>query len=72
MTDQSPGLIAGLGALKSSGVIHGETLWDTFHVLKNYKFKNAKLKRHIMFMVRERCQHKFHRLYLEAIQLART
>lgn len=66
------GILAGLKRIKENGVFKGNTFWDTFHVLRNYRFRNRELKSHIRKMVRVKCKYEFHKMYLEAVTMART
>ena len=59
VTDQAFGMLAGLRRLKENGDFHGETYWDTFHVLKNYKFRNSVLKKLMRKMIKEKTKIKF-------------
>jgi hypothetical protein len=52
VTDQAWGMLAGVKEIKKKGVYHGEAFWDTFHVLKTYKFRNKVLKNHMRMMIR--------------------
>lgn len=64
VTDQSWGMLSGMKEIKRKGVYHGESFWDTFHVLKTYKFRNKILKSHMRMMIREKCKYQFHKMYL--------
>jgi hypothetical protein len=65
-------MLSGMREIKRKGVYHGESFWDTFHVLKTYKFRNKALKSHMRMMIREKCKYQFHKMYLEAVRMART
>ena len=53
VTDQAPCMIAAGKRLKEEGYIATDSLLDTFHILRTYRFKNQKLKRLMRTMIRE-------------------
>lgn len=57
VTDQSLGMLAGMKRIKQNGVYRRHSFWDTFHVLKTYKFRNKELKSHMRKMIRVKCKY---------------
>lgn len=57
-------MLSGIKRLQAKGIFEGGSYWDTFHVLKSYRFKTDELRRGIRHMVREKCPYKFQKMYL--------